>query len=190
MGWLYAFITANLIGIGSNLDNCVVGIAYGSYKIRFPHGINALVNTIGFCTALVGAYAGTVISHFLTAYQAEWVACIVLVCIGLFFWYTAYIHPRIFPKKQQMKIKEPGWKEGIILGFVLSSTNIASGFGATVSNAASMWITTALITIWGYIMIWFGNVVGIGIITKLLGKYSSFTAGLLLILVGIHQVSV
>lgn len=188
MGWLSAFITANLIGIGSNFDNCGTGIAYGSEKIRFPHWVNGIVNAVGFCTALLGAYAGAVISHYLSFDEAPWAACIVLVCIGLFFWYAGYIHPLVCKQKRKMPIKKPGWKESIILGLALSFTNIASGFGATVSNAATIWATTVAITIWGYIMIWLGNVIGIGILARLLGKYSSFVAGLLLILVGIHQV--
>jgi putative Mn2+ efflux pump MntP len=188
MGWLSAFITANLIGIGSNFDNCGTGIAYGCDKIKFPHWVNAIVNAIGFCTALLGAYVGKVISHYLTAKQADWSACIVLICIGLFFWYSKYVHPRISRKHEQMQIQKPGLKQGIIFGFALSFTNVASGFGATVSNAATIWATVLSITLWGYIMIWFGNVVGIGFLARWLGKYSSFVAGLLLILVGIHQV--
>lgn len=188
MTWFSAFLTVNLIGIGSNLDNSGTGIAYGSDRIKFPHWVNAIVNTVGFFTALLGASMGEVVSHYLTVYQAEWAACTVLVCIGLFFWYSAYVHPLVSKKKQKIQIKEPGWREGILLGLALSFTNIASGFGATLADAATLWATVVSITIWGYVMIWLGNVIGIGLIARLLGKYSSFVAGLLLILVGIHQV--
>jgi putative Mn2+ efflux pump MntP len=188
MGWLSVFVSANLSGIGSNLDNCGAGIAYGSDRIEIPHWVNGIVNAVGFGTALLGAYAGKVISHFLTASQADWAACIVLVCIGLFFWYAAYVHPLVSKQRQTVQIKKPGWKDAIILGFALSFTNVASGFGATVANAATIWATTAAITIWGYIMIWLGNKIGIGFLSRLLGKYSSLAAGLMLILVGVHQV--
>ena len=188
MSWISMFITANLIGIGSNFDNCGVGIAYGSKKIKFPHWINTMINAIGFCTALLGSYAGGVISHYLTGNQASWASCIVLICIGLFFWYSAYLHPRISQNHEKTKNQKPSWKQGVILGLSLSFTNIASGFGATVSNASSIWATTAAITIWGYIMIWLGNVVGIGVLARMLGKYSSFAAGFIFILVGIHQI--
>lgn len=188
MGWLSAFVTANFIGIGSNLDNCGTGIAYGSDKIRFPHWVNAIINAVGFCTALLGAYAGSILARFLTVSEAQWAACIVLICIGLFFWYAGYIHPLVSKQKQKIQMKKPGWKEGMVLGLALSLTNLASGFGATVANASTIWTTTIAIAVWGYIMIWLGNIVGIGILAKLLGKYSSFTAGLMLILVGFHQV--
>ncbi|QSO46078.1 manganese efflux pump MntP [Alicyclobacillus mengziensis] len=188
MNWLSAFITANLIGIGSNFDNCGTGIAYGSDKIKFPHWVNAIVNAIGFSTAILGAYAGKATSDFLTVSQAQWAACVVLVCIGLFFWYGGYIHPLVSKHKQKIQTKTPGWKEGVILGLALSFTNVASGFGATVANATTLWSSVISITLWGYIMIWLGNTVGIGVIARLLGKYSSLAAGLMLILVGVHQV--
>lgn len=188
MGWLSAFMTANLIGIGTNFDNCGVGIAYGSERIKFPHWVNAIINIVGFCTALLGAYAGEVISHYINVNQASWTACIVLVCIGVLFWYSAYIDPRITRRQKQVCIQKPSWKQGIFLGLALSFTNVASGFGATVANAAAFWETVVGITFWGYVMIWLGNLVGIGVLGRLLGKYSSFIAGLLLIAVGIHQV--
>ncbi len=190
MGWMHAFIVANLIGIGANLDNCGVGIAYGSKKIRFPHWVNAIVNAIGFVTALLGAYVGEVISWYISPDVAAWAACIALCIIGLFFWYSAYVHPRISTNKWQMKIERPGWKQGVMLGWTLSLTNVASGFGVTISNTNStmLWIAALTIALWGYIAIWIGNIVGIGVLSKILGKYSSLIAGLLLIVVGIHQV--
>lgn len=187
MGWLTAFITANLIGIGSNFDNCGTGIAYGSAQIKFPREVMAIVNIVGFCTALFGAYGGQIISHYISAPQAKWIASIVLVCIGVFFWYSSYVHPKISKQKTKIQIKKPGWKEGILLGLALSFTNIASGFGATVANAATLWATVISITVWGYIMMLLGNVIGIGVIAKLLGKYASLVSGLMLILVGLHQ---
>jgi putative Mn2+ efflux pump MntP len=189
MDWLNGLIMVNAIGIGSNLDNCGVGIAYGSKNMKFPHRINAVVNAIGFCAALTGAWAGKTVSHYLSPVQAAWTACLVLVGIGLFFWYSAYIHPWLSPKKAESGIEPPGWKQGVVLGAALSITNVASGFGATVANAAAFWGTVFSITAWGYLMIWAGNVIGIGILARILGKYASFAAGLILILVGIHQLS-
>lgn len=188
MIWFAVFVSASLIGIGSNLDNSGVGIAYGSDGVRFPHWVNAIVNLVGLFTALIGAYAGETVSQVLTARQAAWAACIILIAIGLFFWYVSYIHPRIFPHTISAESPRLGWKHGIGLGFALSVTNIASGFGATVADAATLWITVASIAIWGYIMIWIGNIVGIGLLARLLKRYSSFVAGLMLIAVGLHQV--
>ena len=70
----------------------------------------------------------------------------------------------------------------------MSLDNIVLGFGSTVSNIASMWTSALSIAVWGYVMLWFGHIAGIGVLCKLLGRFSAFVAGLLLILVGIYQV--
>ncbi|MCL6443466.1 MAG: hypothetical protein K6T83_08425 [Alicyclobacillus sp.] len=189
MSGLSAFIMANLIGIASNLDNTSIGIAYGASKIRFPHKVNAVINLVGCCMAWIGACAGEITSRYITPSQAAWASCGVLVCIGLFFWYSAYLHPRLTHQQRGLQIKQPGWKEGLLLGLALSVTNGTSGFGATVASAATVWATVASITVWGYILIWLGNAIGIGILARMMGKYASFGAGLLMIAVGLHQIA-
>lgn len=196
MGWigsthglLAPYLTVLLIGIGSNFDNCGVGIAYGSHHIKFPHYVNAIMNGIGFWTALLGAYAGTVISKFLPVHDASLSSCLVLCAIGLFFLFVAYVKPLLTQNSGDIIHGAPGVRQGIVLGLALSITNIASGFGTTVSGTAPLWITVMSITVWGYLMVWFGNVVGIGVFARWLGQYSSLVAGLLLIVVGLHQIA-
>lgn len=139
MNWLSSFIIANLIGLGSNLDNCGVGIAYGTENVTLQHWVNAMINMIGFCTALLGSFAGNVISHCISEETANWVACLMLCSIGCFFLYSAYVRPRISSQRVQwMKLQEPGFKEALILGVALSFTNVASGFSATVTNATAV----------------------------------------------------
>lgn len=188
MTWMNSFIIANLIGIGSNLDNTGVGMAYGIEKIKFPHWVNFIINFFGFITAFIGAYLGEYISRYTSKNTAQLVSCLILCGVGLFILYSAYIQPRISKETSQSKLQKPGFKQAVLLGFGLSFSNIASSFSATISNSASLWPTILSITAWGYFMIFFGNVIGIGVISRLLGKYSSMVSGFLLIGVGLHQV--
>lgn len=188
MSWFNAFILANLIGIGSNLDNTSVGMAYGIEKIRIPHWVNIIVNFFGFCTAFIGAYMGEVISQYTSKNTAQLVSCVVLCGIGLLVLYTAYLRPLISKQTFQFKLQKPGLKQGILLGFGLSFSNIASGFSATVSNSVSLWTTVLSISVWGYFMIFLGNIIGIGVVSRFLGKYSSLVSGFLLIGIGVRQI--
>ncbi|WP_026963138.1 manganese efflux pump MntP family protein [Alicyclobacillus herbarius] len=193
MDWWSLFLTINLIGIGSNLDNWGVGMAYGGNKVKFPYWVDAVVNLVGFFTALIGACAGAIISRYLPVTAAQWVACIALSAIGVYFWYTAYNRRRTSTHKQPTdkqptKVEELGLKQAIFLGLALSFTNVASGFGATVAHAGEVWLSVFSITVWGFIMIWLGNVIGIGVVSRFLGRYASLAAGLLLIVAGLHQV--
>jgi putative Mn2+ efflux pump MntP len=188
MTWFTAFIIVNLIGIGSNLDNTSVGMAYGIAKIRLPHWVNFIINFLGFFTAFLGAYLGEIISQYTSENTAQLVSCVVLCGVGLFILYTAYLHPLISKETSPLKLEKPGFKQAILLGLGLSFSNIASGFGATMSNSLSLWATVFSISVWGYIMIFLGNIIGIGVVSRLLGEYSSLVAGFLLIGVGIGQI--
>lgn len=188
MHWINGIVIATLIGIGSNLDNSGVGLAYGTEKIRFPHRINGIVNSIGLITALLGASLGTVISRIISPHVSAFASAIALSGIGVFILYLTYIHPLVSGSQELKKLEAPSVRQGLLLGVALSFSNLASGFGATVTNSSSIWLTVGSITLWGYFMIWLGNILGIGFLAKVLGKYSSVFAGLLLIAVGIHQV--
>jgi hypothetical protein len=50
-----------------------MGIAYGSEKIKFPHWVNAIVNAVGFCTSLLGAYTGEVLYHYISSMDVAWI---------------------------------------------------------------------------------------------------------------------
>lgn len=183
-----SLIAVNLIGIGSNFDNLGVGVAYGSDRIKFPHWVNALANVVGGTMGLLGAFIGEKVSRLMPATVADWLACFALCGIGIFFWYAAYVHPLLSRKATKLKIPTPGFWQGILLGLIMSLDNIVLGFGSTVSGTASLWAPAISIALWGYIMLWLGHIVGYGIFARLIGKYSSFVAGVLLIAVGMYQV--
>ncbi|WP_349772334.1 manganese efflux pump MntP [Lederbergia citrisecunda] len=177
----------NMIGISTNLDNTSVGIAYGLKNTHIPFWFNMIVNSIGFCFALIGAYSGSMISQFISPREAGILSCCVLFGIGIFIIYSEYCF-LVCGNKLEVKVGKIGIRQAIFLGFALSFTNIASGFGLTVINESMIWLTIISITIWGYIAIWFGNVVGNRIVTKILGKYSSLIGGLILITLALKQI--
>ncbi|WP_206918170.1 manganese efflux pump MntP [Alicyclobacillus suci] len=181
------FIALNLVGVGSNFDNTGIGMAYGADKVRMPHWVNGLINLIGGLIALVGAYAGNTIAQFLSASEANWITCIALSGIGLFFWYAAYLHPHISKNKAKIKVASLGLRQAFLLGLAMSLDNIVIGFGSSISNTPAFWAVAVSITVWGYIMLWIGHMVGLGVLSKFLGKYSALIAGGILIGVGVNQ---
>ncbi|GIN91319.1 sporulation protein [Siminovitchia terrae] len=187
MDFLSTIIMINLVGIGANLDNSSIGMAYGIEKVHFPHRVNFIVNVIGFISALIGTYAGKSLSQ-ITPYQFGAISsCIVLSSLGCFILYSNYIHPYTTQKKE-LKLQRPNLRMGIYLGLGLSISNAFSGLGVGLADTANMWWIALSITVWGYLLIWFGNLFGAKIIVRRLGKHSSFVAGLLLIIIGIKQI--
>ncbi|MFE5078732.1 manganese efflux pump MntP [Streptomyces halstedii] len=187
MDLLGAIVTANLVGIGSNFDNSGVGIAYGTARIRFPHRINALVNLIGCLSSLLGAYAGETLSRIIPPPLGRWASCGLFVAMGLGYIYSVYMRPKKNGGVRKPPLHRLGWQQGIVLGLGLSFTNVVSGFGATVADTTQLWALVLSITAWGYLAIWLGNILGMGIIARLLGTYSPLVAGLALIGVGVYQ---
>ena len=187
MTWWNILLAAALIGVATNFDNTGVGIAYGAVKIRIPYWVNAVINAIGLIFVSVGAFAGDFMSRFLSNQVATWLSSFVLITIGLVGWYIAYAHHRIHPNRERIRLRQPGWHEAVALGFALSLTNLVNGMGSTVSDKAMLWPTIIGVTVVGYLAIWVGNIVGVGLLARWLGKYAAFIAGLILIGIGVHE---
>lgn len=181
-------MAVNLIGIGSNFDNTGVGLAYGADRIKFPHWVNAISNVIGGLLGLLGAFAGDKVATLMPARMADWLACIALCGIGMFFWYSAYVHPLLSRRATKLRIPTPGFWQGILLGLAMSLDNVVLGFGSTVSGTASLWESAISIAVWGYVMLRLGHMIGYGIFARMIGQYSSLVAGILLVAVGVYQI--
>jgi putative Mn2+ efflux pump MntP len=122
-----------VIGIGSNIDNTGVGVAYGTARVRFPHWVNGIVNLIGFVFAVAGAWAGSALTRILTPATAQIVACGILSGLG---WYMLLMHARQHSQytSTMRAVPPPGWREGVVLGVALSATNVASSVGAALTT--------------------------------------------------------
>ncbi|MFF1486343.1 hypothetical protein ACIGZH_12300 [Streptomyces sp. NPDC058319] len=79
----------------------------------------------------------------------------------------------------------PGPRQGLLLGVGLSFTDVANGFGATVSAAVPLWGVAAAVTFRGYAMIWLGNRLGTGVAARVVGARSPAVAAAVLIGVGV-----
>lgn len=185
--WAGTAITATLLGVGSNLDNTGVGIAYGAAGVHVPAWVNVVINAIGFCFVTLACFAGATMKHYLPPEAAGRFAAGALIAVALTCWYTAYIHHRLSPGSEPLKIRQPGWHEAIVLGFGLSFTNLVGGFSATLSDPQMIWPSVVAITVTGYLAISIGNRLARTYLASWLGRFAPFVAGLILIGVGIHE---
>jgi putative Mn2+ efflux pump MntP len=185
--WVTIVTTSALIGVGSNLDNTGVGLAFGAAGVRVPAWVNVVINAIGFCFVTAACFATATVRHYLSAQTAARLAAGALIAVALVCWYTGYVHHRLAAGRKPMKIRQPGWHEAIVLGFGLSFTNLVGGFSATLADPRMIWPTVAAITVAGYLAISIGNALARGLLAPWLGRFSPLVAGLILIGVGIHE---
>ncbi|MFN7136799.1 MAG: manganese efflux pump MntP family protein [Thermomonas sp.] len=179
--------TAIAIGFGSNFDNLGVGVAYGTLGRVIPHWVNAVINGIGLVFVTAGAFVGEAIARVMPAHTASLLAGMLLIGIGLYYWYANYLHRHVGGR--DLPLRAPGWHAAIVLGFALSATNLVNGMGATLISPALLWPTIVSVTMVGYAMIWIGNLLARHLLVRLLGRAAPFVAGLLLVGVGVHALA-
>lgn len=197
-------LSALLFSLSSNLDNLVIGIAYGvkNIKIRIlPNFIIAIITSIGtFLSMSVGKY----ISRFLPNYIANLLGAIVIIILGLYFLIQSIIKLTKNTKSKELSLKDItdmveyaensdldksgdiNIKEALFVAFGLTFNNLGTGVAASITgvNIVLTVTSTFLISIFTIIL---GQALGNHVLGKILGKYAPLISGILLIVLGIIE---
>lgn len=197
--------SALLFSLSSNLDNIVVGIAYGIKKINikfFPNLIIALVTTTGtFLSMTVGEF----ISRYLPHYFANIIGASAIILLGLYF--TIQSLRKIISKKESKdlalrdvesmieyadesdldKSGDINLKEAFLIALGLTFNNLGTGIAASVTGV-NIQVTVLCTFIFSILTILLGDLLGNHVLGKFLGKYAPLISGVLLILLGIFEI--
>lgn len=198
------FLSALLFSLSSNLDNIVIGIAYGVKKIKIGKTANfiiAIITSIGtFLSMSVGKY----ISTFLPNYIANLLGAVVIILLGLYFIIQSVVKLAKNTKAKELSLKDISdmveyaeksdldksgdinIKEALLVAFGLTFNNLGTGVAASITgvNIALTVASTFLISIFTIII---GQALGNHVLGKLLGKYAPLISGILLIALGIIE---
>ncbi|WP_442870471.1 manganese efflux pump [Aneurinibacillus sp. Ricciae_BoGa-3] len=191
------------IGIASNLDNAGASIAYGIRKIRIPWFSNFIISLMGFFLTLVGGIFGKWMALWLKPSIGNLIGMIVLVIIGICLLYPTLLNSKsvryvstsspilkILRNKDELDLdgsKTLGFGESILLGISLSVNNLVGGFDVGVTHL-SIWGISFISGVLSYVCVGLCAYLGSRFAAEKLGKQASFMAGILLILVGLHQI--
>ncbi|MED1203625.1 sporulation membrane protein YtaF [Heyndrickxia acidicola] len=191
------------IGVASNLDNAGVGVAYGIKKIKVPFVANSIIAFIGFLFALLGGLFGNWVSIWLSPFVCNIIGMIVLVTIGVWVLSQPYIEKRVKHRPSNRNLllqilqnpedadldgsKSVGLLESLLLGVALSINNLAGGFDTGITHL-NIWITSLISGVFSYVCVGVCAYLGSRVSGERLGRQASFIAGIILILVGLHQV--
>ena len=197
-------ISALLFSLSSNLDNVVVGIAYGIKKVKIgiiANFIIAFVTSTGtFLSMLVGAY----ISKFLPHSLAKGLGAGVIIILGVYFIIQSIIKLVNNTNSKELALKnitdmieyaeesdldssgDINMKEALIVAFGLTFNNLGTGVAASVTGVSIQFtvISTFILSI---LTIIFGDAIGNHVVGKFLGKYAPLFSGILLIILGIIE---
>lgn len=197
-------LSALLFSLSSNLDNVVIGIAYGIKKIKLGMLANLIIafvtSTGTFLSMSVGAY----ISTFLPKSVANILGAGVVIILGIYFVVQSIIKLINNTKSKELALKDIddmieyakksdldsssdiNMKEALLIALGLTFNNLGTGVAASITGVNILFtiISTFILSI---VTITLGEVIGKCLLGKFLGKYAPLFSGILLIMLGIIE---
>ncbi|MDS0528350.1 manganese efflux pump [Clostridium sp. SHJSY1] len=197
-------LSALLFSLSSNLDNVVIGIAYGIKKIRIPIIANLVIAFITSTGTFLAMYLGLYISKFLPNYISNIFGAGAIIILGGYFTIQSIIKIIYTKKSKDVALKDItdmieyaeksdlnnsgdiSIKEAIFVAISLTFNNLGTGVAASITGVSIQFtvITTFIISI---LTIMFGETIGNHILGNFLGKYAPLISGILLITLGIIE---
>lgn len=197
-------LSALLFSLSSNLDNIVVGMAYGIKKIKISMISNVIIAIISSTGTFLSMYVGVYISEILPHPVTNRLGASVIIILGIYF-ITQSIMKLINNKSsKELALKDItdmveyaeksdldhsgdiSIKESIFVAFGLTFNNLGNGIVASITGI-NIKITVIFTFILSIITIIFGEAIGNHLLGKFLGKFSPLFSGVLLIILGIIE---
>ncbi len=198
------FLSSLLFSLSSNLDNVVVGTAYGLKKIKIgiiANLIIAIITSIGtFLSMSVGIY----ISKLLPQYITNSFGAGTIIILGGYFVIESIIKLKYNKSSKELALKDIddmieyaeksdldnsgdiNTKEALLVAFALTFNNLGTGVAASITGV-SIQFTVLFTFILSILTIKLGEAIGSNVLGIFLGKYGPLISGILLIILGIIE---
>lgn len=199
------FFSALLFALSANLDNIVIGIAYGIKKIRMRTAANFLIALFTTAGTLISMWVGKLLTAIIPAPAAGKTGAAVLVLLGGTFFCKSILHNvRQSKKTQSVALRGADEmldyaeqsdrdvsgsidiKEALAVGLGLSLNNLGAGLAAGVSGI-SVFLAAAANFAVSFFFLMLGFRLGSRLLGKLPGKFAPVLSGLLLVLLGLVE---
>lgn len=199
---MIVIMSALLFSLASNLDNIVIGIAYGIKNIKIDILPNLLIAVITTTGTFIAMSIGTIILQFLPLKVTDIIGSVVLMILGVYFVIQSNIKER---KKRQIsdvalkdldemidyavdsdldKSGDISLKEAVLVAIGLCFNNLGTGIAASVSGV-NLVLTLFFTFSISIVTIVVGVALGNHIVGKILGRYAPLISGILLIILAI-----
>ncbi|QQE79590.1 sporulation membrane protein YtaF [Alicyclobacillus sp. SO9] len=198
---LMLLLSALLFSISSNLDNVVVGTAYGIKKIRIGIIANFIIAVVTTTGTFLSMSAGSYIAKFMPQSVSNVLGAAIIVVVGIYFVIQSLIKLIHNTNARELALKDLSHmveyaersdvdksghidaKEAFMLALGLTFNNLGTGIAASITgvNIFLTVISTFLISILTIIL---GYSIGKNVLGRFFGKYAPLIAGVLLIVLG------
>lgn len=193
-----------MFSLSFNLDNIVIGTAYGIKKIKIGPAANltiAAVTTLGTWGSMsLGKY----VSGFLPHALANALGAGVIILLGVYFVLQSLMGIRKKTSQKELALKDVSdmmdyaetsdrnrdgkieVKEAFLVALGLMLNNLGTGIAASISDV-NVCLTTILTFVLSIVTVLLGEAAGRHALAKLFGKYAPLFSGILLIILGIIE---
>lgn len=143
------FFTILLFSASATCDSLIIGLSYGSRKIKINFINNLIVGLISCLGTMIGMYTGRLFDLFLVESVTQYLGSVLLFLFGLYMFYQA-LYKQIKARNDKNKVisdaadlaeifdknnsKNIELSEALILGFFLCINNVGLGIGASLSG--------------------------------------------------------
>ena len=197
-------ISALLFSLSFNLDNIVIGTAYGMKKIKIGILANLIIAVVTSAGTYLSMSAGKYISKLLPDSSANMVGAAAIGLLGLYFTIQSIIKLIKNTRPKELALKDVAdmmeyaeesdldrsgsidKKEAFLVGLGLMLNNLGTGVTASIAKV-SIPFTTGATFFLSILTLLLGEAVGSNALGKLFGKYAPLFSGILLIILGIFQ---
>jgi Predicted membrane protein len=193
-----------LFSLSSNIDNAVVGIAYGIKKIKIGIIPNLLIAAVTTTGTFFSMSIGVIISKFLPHFIANALGSIVIIILGIYFISQSIIILIRNSKSKELALKniddmveyaeksdldksgDINLNEAFWVALGLTFNNLGTGVAASITGVSIQFTIVATFII-SIVTIVIGEIIGNHVLGKIFGKYAPLFSGILLIILGIIE---
>lgn len=197
-------LSAILFSLSFNLDNVVIGAAYGIKKIKIGIFANLIIAFVTSAGTYLSMSIGKHISKLLPGSGGNVLGAAVVGLLGLYFIVQSIIKLAKNTRPKELALKDVSdmleyaeesdldrsgtidKKEACLVGIGLMLNNLGTGVAASITNVNILFTTVATFFI-SILTLLLGEAIGNRAFGKLFGKYAPLFSGILLVLLGIFE---
>lgn len=200
-----------LFVISSRSDNFIVGLSYGTKKIKINFFNNFIIAIISGIGTLLAMLTGNLLTRYIPVRFCKIIGSLLLIILAIYFIADALkTNKRKDQKADQKKVKHIQYydnilekpeladidnsknielKEALVLGIALCLNNIGIGIGASIIGM-NPFITSALSFLFSFIFIQIGRWLGEFYFSKYFSETAQLISGLIILCLGIFELFV
>lgn len=190
-----------LIGLASNLDNAGVGLSYGIRKIKITWFANLTIAAVSLVMTYISGAAGNALTHWISPMAGHLIGTAVIIAVGVAVLCQPFLQgkakqdansnilTRILRNPEEAdfdRSQSINFMESVVLGIALGINALAGGFDAGITHV-SIVLTSISVGLFSFVLLGCCEFIGKTYVAKHLGAKATMLAGILLNLIGIHQ---